>query len=214
MSKNLSDGSGNMSAAPEILPPSHEVGSPIPPEQRAKRQMRKYISGALLFEMFLWLLSQFFTVRGVPSVILSRIFLVLMGVTGIALTWVTVRDKSSKQKIWPISGSVVVLALALYGLDRWIPLPSAPVSPASSTNNTGARPTPIPARNAESSPTPSLTFHTPIPEKTDKEKHDIVLKFFHQYIKKHPDKVTIMNGDEFVPRLEAVKWINDQLRAA
>jgi hypothetical protein len=112
----------------ELLPPR---GMAVPPSRFTPRQKQVAIavSGAILFTIFLWAISQFFQVRGVIHLMTSRIFLGIAWLMAALFVLGTLRAAGTKG--WKLRGVFLALLLlaAAIAMDRLYPMPK-PAQPA------------------------------------------------------------------------------------
>jgi hypothetical protein len=164
MVKSLPPGSEeNDSESPDFYRPTHEVQRIISPQERIILQRRKTVGVALLGELILWSLSQFFTSRGVPSVMISRLFLLLIFITGVVLIRLTDR----RERLLSFGGitKTVILGVLLVLIDRFVPKPIAILQPSTIVQPTPS-PSPFPTQSARQSPTHIFRRSTPTPSAT------------------------------------------------
>jgi len=113
---------------PEILPPKRN-GSSLQPRSLpdvwnaitpAQRRIVFWLSAGFLFSVLMFAIGQFFQIRGVQSLIASRIFLLIALASAVLLPWGFVLV--SRRKTWMAILASLMLLLATVVLDRAYPL--------------------------------------------------------------------------------------------
>lgn len=127
----------------ELLPPR---GMAVPPSRFTPRQKQVAIavSGAILFTIFLWAISQFFQVRGVIHLMTSRIFLGIAWLMAALFVLGTLRAAGTKG--WKLRGVFLALLLlaAAIAMDRLYPMPKPAQPAAEQVSHEDAAVLPIP----------------------------------------------------------------------
>lgn len=123
---------------PEILPPEKHGSLAASERQLLPEFMRKkgvvVISTAFCGSAVVWCLSQFFQLRGIVNLVLSRLALLGVFLFGALFVLVLINATNWLHKRWITIAVCIFLAWSLVGLDWWAPKPKPQPSP-----------TPIPA---------------------------------------------------------------------